>query len=339
MVKIVFRAASLVFTLTLMFANQLNAAAQEPSSGTLVVTNKGANTASIIDVAGGRIVATVPVGRGPHEVAMSHDGRLAVATNYGDQRANNSLTLIDVAAGRAVQTIDLGQYSRPHGAHFLPGDSLVSVTSETTGNVILVRIPDGNVTAVIPTNQGGSHMVTLMAPDGRAYTSNGRSGSITELNLLSRTTGRITEVAPRVEAIQINPAGSEIWVGSNELGTVTVINAMDGEVRGTLTGFTWPYRVAFTPDGMRALIPDLTGHTLRAFDTGNLEEAWNIPLPGAGPEGIVAVNNSTAYLSLSAQDVVAVIDLADGSIIRRLPTGSRPDGIGYSPLVTRGGSE
>ena len=40
--------------------------AQEPASGTLVVVNKGSNNTSVIDVASGLIVATVPVGRSPH---------------------------------------------------------------------------------------------------------------------------------------------------------------------------------------------------------------------------------------------------------------------------------
>ncbi len=309
--------------------------AQEPTSGTLVVTNKGDHTATILDVASGRAVATVPVGNGPHEVAMSNDGRFAVATNYGDQSPNNTLTLIDVARATPIRTIDLGRFSRPHGAIFLPGDSLIAVTSESTRSVVLVRPSDGTVAATISTNQESSHMVTFMANDGRAYTSNIRSGTITELNLLNRTTGRITSVPEQPEAIQINPAGSEVWVGSNARGTVSVFNAIDGSVRGTLTGFSFPYRIAFTPNGRLAAIPDLNNNDIRFFDTRSLEQVGRIALPGGGPEGIVIVNNNTAYLSLTTRDVVAVLDLENFTVLRELPTGDRPDGIGYSEITTQ----
>jgi YVTN family beta-propeller protein len=52
-------------------------------TGTVVVTNMNDNTATIIDVGSNAVRATLPTGEGPHEVAVSHDGRLAVVANYG----------------------------------------------------------------------------------------------------------------------------------------------------------------------------------------------------------------------------------------------------------------
>jgi DNA-binding beta-propeller fold protein YncE len=102
-------------------------------TGTLVVTNKSVSTATIIDVGSGRILATLPTGQGPHELVLSSDGGTAVVTDYsGDP--GRTLTVIDVAARRVVRTIDLGDHRRPHGIVFLPGDSLVAVTSEASGS-------------------------------------------------------------------------------------------------------------------------------------------------------------------------------------------------------------
>ena len=49
-------------------------------SGTLVVLNKTEATASLIDLASGRVHATLPTGDGPHEAAVSPDGRTALVT-------------------------------------------------------------------------------------------------------------------------------------------------------------------------------------------------------------------------------------------------------------------
>src|SRR5678816_1315844 len=112
------------------------ASSQTPGlTGTLVVTNKTPSTATIIDVASKRTLATLPTGNGPHEVVISSDGRLAVVSDYSGQ-PGRTLTVIDVPALRVVRTIDLGQYNRPHGMVFLPGDSIVIVTSEASGNVV-----------------------------------------------------------------------------------------------------------------------------------------------------------------------------------------------------------
>jgi len=44
------------------------------ASGTVIVANMGDNTATLLDIASKRVVATLPTGNGAHEVAVSHDG-------------------------------------------------------------------------------------------------------------------------------------------------------------------------------------------------------------------------------------------------------------------------
>ena len=52
------------------------AIAQRPR-GTIVTSNMNDSTASLVDAGSGRTVATLPTGEGPHEVAISRDGRTA----------------------------------------------------------------------------------------------------------------------------------------------------------------------------------------------------------------------------------------------------------------------
>src|SRR5437879_1283655 len=53
------------------------------SAATLVVLNKSEHTASLIDPESGKTLAKLPVGRGPHEVIVSIDGRTAYVSNFG----------------------------------------------------------------------------------------------------------------------------------------------------------------------------------------------------------------------------------------------------------------
>ncbi|MEO6447128.1 MAG: hypothetical protein ABIZ91_07735 [Gemmatimonadaceae bacterium] len=72
----------------------------------------------------------------------------AVVTDYSGQRGKTR-TVIDVVARRVLRTIDLGDYRRPHGIVLLPGDSLVAVTAEQSGNVLLVHVGEGSVVAYL----------------------------------------------------------------------------------------------------------------------------------------------------------------------------------------------
>jgi YVTN family beta-propeller protein len=102
------------------------------STGTLVVANMNDNLATVLDVATGAVRATLPTGEGPHEVAVSHDGRWALASNYGVRgKPGRSITVIDVTRATVDRTISLDGYLRPHGMVFLPGDTVVAVTCET----------------------------------------------------------------------------------------------------------------------------------------------------------------------------------------------------------------
>lgn len=307
------------------------AAAQAPA-GTLVVTNKTPSTATILDVGSGHILATLPTGPGPHEVAMSSDGRIAVVTDYGGQ-PRKTLTVIDVSGLRVARTIDLGAYTAPHGIVFLPrgGDSLVVVTSETTGNIVIVNIRTGAVVSAIATNGQTPHMVGVTGDGARAYTGNMRSNTVSEMDLLAGRFTRSWDVPTTPEGINVTPDGKEVWVGSNATGKVTVIAPETGVLTTAAEGVQFPYRMAFTPDQRTTLIPDARGEELRFINRATRKELGRIAMAGAGPQGItITPDGKHAFLSLSTRAKVAIIDVASRSVLRYLDVGETPDGVAYT---------
>lgn len=311
--------------------------AQAPAAaGTLVVTNKTPATASIIDIASGTILATLPTGQGPHEVVLTRNGRTAVVSDYGAQQGGSTLTVIDVAKRAVARTIALGEYRRPHGLVMLPGDTAVAVTSETNKAVLIVHIGRGQLLRAVPTEQLGSHMVGVSADGVHAWTGNIGSHSISELDLHRGTFVRTIAVPAQPEAINVTPDGREVWVGSNATGTVSVVDVALGTITPAATGLGWPYRVAFTPDTQVVLIPDLKGEALRVISRHSRAELARLTLAGAAPQGIViAPGGRFAFLSLSAKGTVAIIDLQTRSIVREIPAGQTPDGVAYTSRVQK----
>jgi DNA-binding beta-propeller fold protein YncE len=117
---------------------------------------------------------------------------------------------------RVVRTIDLGEHRRPHGIVYLPGDSLVAVTSEASGHVVVVNVPAGVVRRAAPTQQPGSHMVGVAADGRRAFTGNMGSHTVSEVDLTTGAFVRMWEVPHTPEAINV-PDGAEVWVGATPL--------------------------------------------------------------------------------------------------------------------------
>jgi DNA-binding beta-propeller fold protein YncE len=302
-----------------------------------------------------KTIATLPVGNGPHEVAVSPDGRWAVVTLYGDRAApGNSLAVIDLAAPSPVvtRTISLGAYTRPHGAAFALGGAKLLVTSEASQRLVIVDFASGRVDTALATNARGSHMVAVRRDGRRAWTANIQDGNVTEFDLELRRTGRTFPAAPMDEGIAASPGGTQIWVGSNTAHTVTVLDAASGAAVDTLTGFGFPYRIGISRTGRVAVVNDPVSNRIWVYEAPTRRQLAEIDLSkvegvralvggqpgqeGAGPEGVAFDPISDfAYVTLHGTNQVVAVDLTQLKVTGFGAVGAGPDGIAFSPLAPR----
>ena len=89
-------------------------------------------------------------------------------------------------------------------------------------------------------------------------------------------------------------------------------------------------RLKFTPDGKTVLVSDLSGGELVVIDATKRTERARIKV-GRIPTGILVVDNHRAYVAVSGDNHIAVIDLDSLSIARTIQTGGSPDGMALIP--------
>ncbi len=304
------------------------------STGTVLVSNQQAASATIVDVATHATV-NVDVGMGPHEAVVSPDGKWGISTIYGVGGApGNKLAVIDLATKKVVRTIDLGEYTRPHGATFIPGSpNTVIVTSETTANLVLVDIAQGKVIAAIPTQHQGTHMVGVTADGKRAYTASIPFGGIVEVDLEKRAFVRDLQVSTTTEGVAVSPDGNSVWLGSNDKKTVSVIDTKSWSVAATLTGFEFPYRIAISPNSALAVICDAMGNKIHIADVKTRKVVGEVASL-ASPRGVyIAPDNRTVFVTLAGEDAVAAVDLVDKTVLWKAPVARAPDGVWYGPIA------
>lgn len=320
-------------------------------SGTLIVLNKTDNTAMLIDLTNTKVRATLPTGAGPHEVAVSPDGRFAVITNYGGREPGSSLTIIDMGKAAKIKDIDLGEYHRPHGIIWYGTGDEILVTAEANKALLVVDIAKGMVRQVIPTDQEVSHMVALRPQKDRAFVANIRSGTATAIDLSEGKVLRSIATGEGAEGIDISPDGKEVWVSNRASNTVSIIDAEKLEVVAELKSADFPIRVKFTPEGKYVLVSNARSGDVAVFDAKSRMEVRRISMEltaieaketrlfgdrfGTSPVPVgicIPPDGKNAYVANTNADVVAVIDLSKWEIIERLPTGKEPDGLGWSPL-------
>lgn len=334
---------------------------------TLVVGNKAEASVSLVDLGSKRVIATLPTGKGPHEVAVSPNGRLALIADYGGgpEEHGSTLTVIDLPTARVVKTIDLGEHRRPHGLVWLDGRRAL-VTAEMSKNLLEIDVEEGKVVRALPTNQDVSHMVAVVPGGARAFVANIQPGTVTALDLKTgKHLGNI-KTGAGAEGIDVTPDGKQVWVTNRAADTVSVVDAKSLKVLATLKSPKFPIRVKITPDGKHALVSNAESGEISVFSVASRKLLRRISFkaealaaamaavpsaaPGKGkaekgdkrmfdfgespvPIGIlIAPDGKHAYVALANADKVASIDLKEWKVIGSVPTGKEPDGMGYSIL-------
>ena len=295
----------------------------------LLVLNKNDHTMSVIDPVAMKVTGTVPVGRGPHEVVTSADGKIAYVANYGDQQPNNSISIVDVANMKELKKVDLGALARPHG--IAENGGKIYFTSEATRTIARYDPAADKIDWVAGTGQTATHMI-VVAKDGKRYwTANIGSDTVTEIQV-GPPVGGIWQfkVGRQPEAIDLSPDEKELWVGQNGDGHISVIDTGKREVKETFRVGEMPIRLKFTPDGKRVVVSDPKGNAVIVLDAAARKELKRIPMDGV-PIGIqMAPDGKRAYIARAGAGRVEALDLAKLEIVGSVEVGKGPDGLAYA---------
>ena len=297
----------------------------------LLVLNKEGNLA-IVNPATRQVLGRVRVGDSPHEAVASEDGKLAFASNYGGSTPGNTISVIDLAAQKELHRVDLGVLRRPHGLAFAAGK--LYFTCET--NKIIGRYDPATNTVdwLLGTGQTGTHMVELSKDQRQIYTANigGNSISIFDRSGSIDWEQTVVPVGKGPEGFDITPDGKEIWAAHSRDGGVSIINLFTKAVTHTFSVQTKrSNRLRFTPDGRLVLISDLDAGELVILERATRKELKRMPL-GKQPAGIlIPPDSARAYVAVTGDNNVAVIDLKTLELVDRLQTGVGPDGMAWIP--------
>ena len=302
------------------------------SAAQLLVLNKGDATMMFIDPASGKSVGTVATGTGPHEAEVSSDGRLAFVSNYGDQTPGNTVSVIDIPARKELKRVDLGELRRPHGLSFAGGH--LYVTTEVGKRIVRYDPATERVDWAFDTMQDGTHMVLASRDASRLFAANIGSNSIGILqrNASGEWAQTLVTVGAGPEGLDLSPDGRTLWTAHSRDGGISVIDVATAKVTHTFDAKTQrSNRIKFTPDGRLALVSDLSAGKLAVFDTKDYTERARLEL-GRTPTGIlVAPSGKEAFVAVSGDDRIAVIDLDTLSVSRTIATGKNPDGMAWVP--------
>lgn len=285
----------------------------------IYVANNQSNTVSIISTESDEVIFTVRVGREPHEVAVTPDGKTVFVTNAMDD------TVAVIEASVVIAKIPTGRF--PHGVAVTPDGSRAYVTNFLADSVTVI---DTRRLSVVETLSGirSNPRNICIAPDGRrAYITTMGTSSVTVLDLESHQIVSQVPIPGVGDGVGVTRNGKTIYVASRRGDTVHLVDGQTLKRRGSIQAGLGPNRVVFSPDGRLALVPNMSSWNVTFVDTSTETPLQSIHVGGVAVNAVVAPNGEKAYATVFSANGVVVIDMKTRAVSKRIPTGRGPDGI------------
>ena len=316
-----------------LFVAALIAAAVSPS---YVAVEKISGYVGFFDAAG-KCLKQVKVGRHPHEMAFSPDGRFLYVTDNGviwmteTGPGENTVSIVDTRAQARTGVIDLGEYRRPHGIDVDRSTGNLLVTTELPSALLLVDPRMKKVLRVYDVQGEAPHYVRLM-PDGAwAFVSNTNTGTVAAINLRTGKV-RLIPVESRPQGAAFSPDHSRLYVCNSGASSISVIDTAAKTRIGNIPTGEGPVRIAVTADGTTLVYALQTAKAAGFADTRSMRQIKQLQLPGQPVSMTLSARQDLAFSSIQAEDKICVISMSKRELERTImaPSGSGPDP--YLPL-------
>jgi YVTN family beta-propeller protein len=246
-----------------------------------------------------------------HELAISHDRRLAFVPLYGDgiygsnKRPNNKVLVIDLVAQTLIDIIPLDVMWAPHGM-VATADGRLWLVADIANKLIALNPGRRSIEVAYDCPSKGAHQMALLPDETKIYVSC-KEGDLAVFNRARQAwTASVPVRAPGVESG--NGSGSE--------------------------------GVMPSADGRRVVVIDNTSNDLRVIDPRTDTEVDRVPLLASPPSNPKRSRLAKLMFSPDGRYLVAtayagalawVIDAADLRRQTPVPVAKGPQGMAFPP--------
>ena len=310
------------------------------NDGRLLVVCKDDSTLEVIDLEtsehAGAVIAS---GFTPHEVVATDDGRLAYMPVYSNAPVGSPgsdgrrVDIVDLLTLQRVGEIRLPFPSRPHQSSLLPTD-LVVVSTELDESVTVIDRRTLRVVARLPTGQAESHTFAVSVDGSRIVTANVGPGSVSVIDVPSRTLLGVVEVAEQVNRICLEPHGRFAYTADQGSPRIAVIDTELVEHVASIELPSIGFGTAVTPSGSHIVVALREASEIAVVDRRSGEVVHRVATPDHPQAIVLHPDGVRAYSACDADNCVVEVDIRTGRLLRRVDTGRKPDGIAWSPLPT-----
>lgn len=267
---------------------------------TLAAVARSAGEVVLIDPATLKVRKRIAVGKGPHDIASSEDGHMAVVPLYGI-------------------------FPKPHDEPIAP--SALKWTLEPSAGFAVVDLITSDVKTFPLNDCPRPHGAATTAQANRAWITCEEAGEIREVDPRSGTTLRAFKTAKGVHKVMLLPGATMLAASNTDTGEAYLIDLKDGAVTSLKTG-KGAEALAASSDGSTLYVANSFDKTVCAIDVETLQVTNCHPSGGTFPIALAADEAAgNLWVLRNASSDLAAMSLETGEITDVITLPSRPLGL------------
>ena len=278
------------------------AAAADPKTGAVYVTNSGSDTVSVISGRTNTVTATIPVAAGPGAVAVNPRTNTVYVTNYG----SDTVSVISGRTNTVTATVPVG--GGPAGVAVNPRTDTVYVTNslDIHTQVSAINGRTNAVTAVITADGTGDEYPDVIAVNPKTnafYWGDGQQGGLYGTGI----GGSIGSFPPN--GVAVDPKTDTIYATDVDYyhNILSVISGQTGTLTSDITLASDPFGVTVDPKTDTLYVTNANDGTVSVLNGKTNTVTATIPV-GKSPLGVTAnPKTGTVYVTNRGDNTVSVL--------------------------------
>ena len=279
------------------------------------------NVVTILDLANGKELAKVAVGKGPRNIVLN-----TAAKAYVSNSQDNSISVIDTTSNSVIKTIAVSQAPQQL-AITSSGNKLYLANSNS---ISIIDTASDTVTNILPISNSSALAVN---PEGsQVYIANNHLNTVTVLDTATDQIVNVIKVGSNPQGIAFSPIDAKAYIANYDNQTIDVIDTVQYRVIDTISVGTTPVAIAVNPNGKSIYVT--ASNALLVIDASSNQIVDRIFNPDDSLQlSDIAINSTgtEAYLTSLDTNQIVVVDLVNLTFKGFIDAGSRPFSIEVSP--------
>jgi YVTN family beta-propeller protein len=301
-----------------VFVTAALGATSAATATTAVVLNSDDDSVSVIDSGSYKEVSRTHIGRGPHHLIQSPDGRTLIIAMSG----SNELVLIDRVSGVEKQRVTA---SDPYQIGFSPDAKWFVAASLRLDHIDIYDGQTFQLLHRLPASTMPSH-IAFSHDSNTVFVTLQGTNSLTSIDLASGKVNWTVPVGPTPAGIVTRPGGTLLVgvMGSDYIAEVDPANG--NTIRRIVTG-NGAHNFLAAPDGKTLYVTNRVAGTISVLDADTLAITNTFQAPGGPDDMALSPDGHELWVTGRWHAWVDVIELASGALKTSVSVGRSPHGI------------